>query len=161
MPPVTRCSHAVLCAPQVYPGAIHNGVLFVSEKNNYPEIPDSSPINVYALKLDTQDTIWTAEVAGNIYNGPVYDDGLVYVGTEKGWFKAFDASDGTERWAFEALDPDGWNTGSFSRFQTRPLIVGDAVIATTSGYDGKAHAWSKKTGVELWTFQMANPASGG
>ena len=115
---------------------------------------------MFAVNMSTQETLWsaTADASDVIYGAgggelthPVYDDGIVYVGTHRSFFGAFDAFTGALIWKF--------NQNSFS-WLTEPLIVGDSIIVTSRGSDpweGRhaevVYAWNKKTGDEVWTFQ--------
>ena len=144
------------------PGDVHDGVLFVTEQgpgrvdgagydidtldpDYQPTNMDIARVNLYAVKLDTQETIWTARAFGNIRHAPVYSDGLVYVGTNEGWLSAFNSLDGVEVWKYKRAPGVGYGWQS-------PVVVGDAIIAVESGTGASVIARNKKTGAEVWTF---------
>ena len=110
----------MFCARQSTTGEdVHNGVLFVTEFNNYVAGP-----NVFAVNVATQEEIWRADTqdAGSP-NKAVYDNGVVYVGSNT-FFGAFDAFTGALIWKL--------NDNNFG-WITQPLILDDIIIVPSKG----------------------------
>lgn len=84
-------------------------------------------LNLHALDAATGTTLWTKRVLANSAS-PAVSNGIVYVGGGgTGYFYAFDAITGTEKWKFAV--PGGLMTSS-------PLIVTSPTTADYSGDSG-------------------------
>jgi len=92
---------------------------------------------------------WRKQVGEAGFSSPVYVDGVIYLGTNRGDLLALDAESGDERWAFTAV---GGNAGPVA-------VAGDVVyvgLGTTAGGMG-LYALDRHAGKPLWDFQTNSP----
>ncbi len=97
------------------------------------------------------------EVAG--YAGPTFDRGTVYMAYSDGHVMAYDARDGTERWAPVDLAADAEQGGDAPRYldvDTTPVVDGDHPrVVYVASYAGGVVALDAQTGTRLWSNDKA------
>lgn len=99
--------------------------------------------NVYALDVETGETVWQFQADGPIGHSPCYMDGKLYVGADEGFdtgsVYCINAADGKELWRAKV------DAGVF----TSPLCDGQQVYFGDRG--GVFHAVKVSDGSEAWT----------
>ncbi len=83
---------------------------------------------------------WKFQTGDRIVASPVYDDGVVYFGSDDGNVYAVDAASGQLRWARKTGGP----------VPSTPALAGDTLYVAS--YDGKFYALDKRTGAPRWKF---------
>lgn len=83
---------------------------------------------------------WTFPTGDRIVSSPVFDGGVVYVGSDDGSVYAIDASTGRMRWQRRTGGPVA---------STPAIAQGRLFVAS---YDGKVYALDARTGDPLWKF---------
>ena len=83
---------------------------------------------------------WTFPTGDRIVSSPVFDDGVVYVGSDDGNVYAIDAATGRQRWQRRTGGPVA---------STPAIAQGRLFVAS---YDGKVYALDVRTGEPLWKF---------
>jgi outer membrane protein assembly factor BamB len=78
---------------------------------------------------------------------PLFKDGLIYAGSDKGVVCALNASDGTKLWNSII------GTGSLSA----PALYGGVLYFGSS--DGNLYALNATNGLELWAYPISSPIS--
>ncbi|NOU30795.1 MAG: PQQ-binding-like beta-propeller repeat protein [Polyangiaceae bacterium] len=98
------------------------------------------------------------EVAG--YAGASYDNGIVYMAYSDGHVAAYNAADGTERWApvdLIADVDDGADSVKYLDVDTTPIVDGppNARVVYVASYAGGVYALDAKTGSRVWWNERA------
>lgn len=106
---------------------------------------------VYALDLETGETVWRAEVAGPVDASPAVAGGLVLAADRAGTFFALDRETGEQRWRVESgpLVPMPWGGESGDLYTASPAVVGSTAVF--GGGDGSVYAIDVDSGEVLWT----------
>ena len=86
--------------------------------------------------------LWTFDAGAALWAGPVFADGVVYVGSHGGRLVAIDARTGTARWSFDAGGP----------IRTRPLIEGRALYVQAD--DGHLYKVATVDGALVWKVRI-------
>ena len=97
---------------------------------------------IYALKAATGKQAWNVKTDRPIVASPRIRDGVVYVGSSEGKFRALDLASGNPIWTFDRL-------GGF--VESRPLIHDGKVIF--GAWDQYLYALETKTGRLLWKWK--------
>jgi eukaryotic-like serine/threonine-protein kinase len=95
-------------------------------------------------------TAWKASVGEAGFSSPVYADGMVYIGNNRGEVRAFDAKTGEEQWAFTSV---GGNASPVA-------IAGGVVFAGLGTPESRGmglFALDSQTGKQLWAFKTDGP----
>jgi outer membrane protein assembly factor BamB len=93
---------------------------------------------------------WQHNIGEAGYSSPVYADGIIYLGTNRGEVLALDASTGEERWAFKNV---GGNASAVA-------VSGDVVyvgLGIVKDQGMGLYALDKQTGKQLWAFKTDSP----
>lgn len=119
------------------------GSAFAKKENgfSFEKKSDFKPQNQKLMKVS-----WTHGLKGassgkrysSEANGPLYDDGKIYVGTHGGVFYAVNANDGETVWKYESAEP----------ISSTASVVQDRVFFTDLG--GNLICLSKSDGTEIW-----------
>jgi len=88
---------------------------------------------------------WSRKTTVKVKSGPVYDDGVLYLGTRDAELVALSA-DKTE---------ELWRSQLSSEVLALPTVMGDKIIVRMS--DGRITAVSKVDGRHLWSYQRRQP----
>ena len=88
-----------------------------------------------------QDLKWKFKTEGKIFSSPIVQNGLVYIGSEDGYFYAINEKSGNLKWKFKT---NGAVHSSSS-------IYNDIVYF--GSFDGYYYALNSKTGKEIWRFK--------
>ncbi len=93
---------------------------------------------------------WKVKTGGAVLSSPVVVDGIVYIGSDDGYFYALNADDGTEKWKF---DTGGKVQGS--------AVVGRNGTVYIGSQSGYLFALNGTSGEEKWkyAFDEQNPKS--
>jgi outer membrane protein assembly factor BamB len=86
---------------------------------------------------------WQFKTGGAVWSSPVVADGVVYFGSDDGYFYAVDVEAGQEKWRIETGDD----------VRSSPAIANDAVYFES--FDGYLYAVNVESGEELWKYKMA------
>jgi outer membrane protein assembly factor BamB len=92
---------------------------------------------------------WQKQIGEAGFSSPVYVDGVIYLGTNRGDLLALDAESGDELWTYTEV---GGNAGPAA-------VAGNVVymgLGVTAGNMG-LYALDRHTGKELWNFQTSSP----
>ncbi|MET3028659.1 PQQ-binding-like beta-propeller repeat protein [Flavobacterium sp. UW10123] len=87
------------------------------------------------------DLKWKFKTEGKIFSSPIVQNGIVYIGSEDGYFYAIDEKSGNLKWKFKT---NGAVHSSAS-------IYNDIVYF--GSFDGHYYAVNAKTGKEIWRFK--------
>jgi outer membrane protein assembly factor BamB len=92
---------------------------------------------------------WQKNIGEAGVSSPVYVDGTIYVGTNRGEMLAFNATTGDRKWAFTSV---GGNASS-------PAIEGDVVYVGLGldPSDTGLYALNRQTGEQLWAYKTTSP----
>ncbi len=85
--------------------------------------------------------VWAVETEGDVIGPAAVADGVVYVGTVRGFLHALDAATGKELWQVEFDDT----------VEASPAVHGGLVFVGSN--DGMFHALDAKTGKERWKIE--------
>ena len=88
---------------------------------------------------------WSRKTAVKVKSGPVYDDGVLYLGTRDAELVALSADKAEEL----------WRTSLSSEVLALPTVMDDKVIVRMS--DGRVTAVSKVDGRHVWSYQRRQP----
>jgi eukaryotic-like serine/threonine-protein kinase len=83
---------------------------------------------------------WKFPTGDRVVSSPVYQDGVIYFGSDDGNVYAVDATDGRQLWKRRTAGP----------VASTPAIAGDVVYA--GSYDGRFYALDARTGATQWKF---------
>ncbi|MBS3734859.1 MAG: PQQ-binding-like beta-propeller repeat protein [Phycisphaerae bacterium] len=86
-------------------------------------------------------TVWTAKLGAGLRSSPVVAGGQVLIGSARGIVRAFDADDGTERWARDVGEP----------VDAPPCAHAGRVYV--GGADGGLHCLDADDGTVHWTYR--------
>lgn len=95
---------------------------------------------VYALDLDGE-MRWKRDV-GSVYSPPVVDEGVVYVGSDRGRVYAYDAASGDDIWSVDVGE------GAAGDPSVETVVDGVAYVAG----DEAVHAFDSESGDGLWSY---------
>lgn len=112
---------------------VSNGVVYYSSWDG----------SVNAVKIEGIDPIWNANVGDPITTEPAVGEGLVVVGTGRGYVVALNAHNGKEVWRYDTTPDDG-------EIGAAPLIGGSVVLA--GAVSGNIFVFDAKTGKLLHTI---------
>jgi outer membrane protein assembly factor BamB len=103
--------------------------------------------NVYALQIETGDTVWQFDVGGKVMGSVAIDDenGRVYIPalSPSSGVYALDLDTGEEVWKFDAG----------SSVLSSPAISGDRSRVVFGSHSGHLFAVEAETGAEVWRFE--------
>ncbi|MBL0738398.1 PQQ-binding-like beta-propeller repeat protein [Flavobacterium sp. GN10] len=88
-----------------------------------------------------QDLKWKFKTEGKIFSSPIAQNGMVYIGSEDGYFYAIDEKLGKQKWKFKT---NGAVHSSASLYND---------IVYFGSFDGHYYALNAKTGKEIWRFK--------
>ncbi|MEX0320985.1 MAG: PQQ-binding-like beta-propeller repeat protein [Puniceicoccaceae bacterium] len=121
----------------------------------------------YALDAKTGEIVWISRELGNVWIGPVANDGVLFVGDMSGYVYGVDVDTGKTLWKYytskdtpqENKPHDerrhGWPPGVYC------MPVLDDEYFYTGSWSGYYFAWEQKTGKVRWRTQTGNPDDGG
>jgi len=92
---------------------------------------------------------WSRKTAVKVKSGPVYDDGVLYLGTRNAELVALSAD------RIKVADEVLWRTSLSSEVLALPTITDDKIIVRMS--DGRITAVSKVDGRHIWSYQRRQP----
>ncbi len=136
---------------------INGNTLYVASQDHF----------LYAVDIDTEDTIWTLDLGASAVNSPVMDEnGVLYIGSFGSKVSAVDSTDGSIVWEYET---EGWVWGSPTLGPENTLYITDLnanlyAIDTTDGsriWDKQVQAGSAITGSPLLSNDMIYVATRG
>lgn len=105
---------------------------------------------VYALDKTTGDTIWLAEVQGEVMTAPTVAEGFIVLHLSNGQIVALKETDGSQQWTFEE------DTSLLSlRSASRPVITSGGVVVGTA--TGKLLVLLLENGRLAWEERIAAP----
>jgi outer membrane protein assembly factor BamB len=87
---------------------------------------------------------WKFETGGAVWSSPVVAGGVVYFGSDDGYFYAVDVETGQEKWRFETGDD----------VRSSPAIANNAVYFES--FDGYLYAVNVENGEKLWKYNMTS-----
>jgi outer membrane protein assembly factor BamB len=93
---------------------------------------------------------WKSSVGEAGFSSPVYADGTVYIGTNRGELLAFDGKTGAERWSFKSV---GGNASSVA-VANGVVYIG---LGTAESNGMGLYALDTQTGKQLWDFKTDSP----
>src|SRR5579883_1870987 len=102
----------------------------------------SSDGKLYALNAATGALLWSATTGGAITSSPIFDSGMIFVGSADGKLYAFNKA-GTQVWTFTT---SGAITAS-------PLAAAGVVYVGST--DGNLYAITESTGAAVWSAPFA------
>ena len=159
--------------------AVSNGVVYVDDGS------------LCALNAATGTSLWCSSVGyqgGDLPAGPTVANGMVYVGSNDGRFRAFNANTGALVWVYDtggyiyssaavvngivyfgswddnlyALNANTgtliWKFAANNYINASPAVVNGVVYFTS--WDGNAYALDAGTGALLWSYGFAAPYGG-
>lgn len=115
--------------------ALTDTAAYVVDKNGYLSRMDPVKGNIN----------WSRKTLVKVKSGPVYDNGVLYLGTRDAELVALSADKGDEL----------WRTSLSSEVMALPTVTDDKVIVRMS--DGRVTAVSKVDGRHLWSYQRRQP----
>lgn len=98
-------------------------------------------------------TAWTTQIENGALTSPVVEDGTVFVGTDEGALRAYDAETGRQRWEFKS---DGAYV-SIPAVKDGTLF---AVAARPSDDTGQLLAFDPSSGDKRWTAETGQVTAG-
>ncbi len=108
-----------------------NGVESVRLELNHPILSTAAagdfvylvdmPGNVYALTIDSGNTVWKSSVTGPVWSAPAVSRGIVCITSNSGDVNAFDSKTGQQIWKYDVGEV----------IKSAPIIVGDFVLFGT------------------------------
>lgn len=105
---------------------------------------------VFALDKTTGETIWEAQVKGEVMTAPTVAEGFVVIHLSNGFLIALNEDDGSQVWSFED------ETGLLSlRSVSRPVITSGGVVVGTG--TGKLQVLLLESGRLAWEARVAAP----
>lgn len=105
---------------------------------------------VFALDKATGETIWEAQVKGEVMTAPTVAEGFVVIHLSNGFLIALNEDDGSQVWSFED------ETGLLSlRSVSRPVITSGGVVVGTG--TGKLQVLLLESGRLAWEARVAAP----
>ena len=96
------------------------------------------------LRPEPGDLLWRQEIGGQIWAPLLYDDGVLYFGTDDSTFYAFDIESREVKWRF--------HTGGIIR--SGAVVVDEHVIFASD--DGYLYSLDLHTGKEFWRFDLGS-----
>jgi outer membrane protein assembly factor BamB len=108
--------------------------------------------DVYALDADNGNIAWQGQVKGEVISAPAIDNGILVVNSASGILKAFNATDGQEKWQVEQDVP-----ALTLRGISAPALAGGGALVGAS--DGTLNVYILETGQQGWTAEIGE-ASG-
>lgn len=115
-------------------GHAHSQAMFRGDAAHTGATGEQGPRQFHRVK-------WTFVTGGRIVSSPVYDQGVIYVGSDDGNVYAVDAGNGHLRWKYRTGGP----------VPSTPAVAGAMVYVVS--YDGKVHAIDARTGLPRWKFE--------
>ncbi len=110
----------------------------------------------YSQSIKTQPKVkWKVKLPGKIKSCPMAFRDSVYIGTDKGFFYAFDTETGEEKWKFKMAGGPLGETGKGFHgniYPTTPTIKDNVLYMGSSG--GYLYALDIKTGRAKWSTTM-------
>lgn len=100
---------------------------------------------VYAISLDTEELLWSADEPAQLRSDPQVVDGELYIADTDGVVHAYDAESGDHRWDFQT-DETIWS--SPTRAQDTVYIGSD---------DGYLYALDVEDGSQRWRYEVGYP----
>ncbi len=102
-----------------------------------------------AIDPEKGNALWSRKTAVKVRSGPVYEAGVIYLGTRDAELVAVTAD--------KVKDGNGvlWRTSLSSEVLALPTVTDDKVIVRMS--DGRITAVSKVDGRHIWSFQRRQP----
>ncbi len=120
----------------------------ILSSNTFSQTSNSNIINAFSNRIFSgkgyqpiQDLKWKFKTEGKIFSSPIVQNGIVYIGSEDGYFYAIDEKSGNLKWKFKT---NGAVHSSAS-------IYNDTVYF--GSFDGYYYALNSKTGKEIWRFK--------
>ncbi|MBO9583649.1 MAG: PQQ-binding-like beta-propeller repeat protein [Flavobacterium sp.] len=112
-------------------------------QNSNPTILNAFSNRVFSGKgyQQIQNLKWKFKTEGKIFSSPIVQNGIVYIGSEDGYFYAIDEKSGNLKWKFKT---NGAVHSSAS-------IYNDMVYF--GSFDGYYYAINTKTGKQIWRFK--------
>ncbi len=115
-------------------GHAHSQTMFRGDAAHTGATGEQGPRQFHRVK-------WTFVTGGRIVSSPVYDQAVIYVGSDDGNVYAVDAGNGHLRWKYRTGGP----------VPSTPAVAGAMVYVVS--YDGKVHAIDARTGLPRWKFE--------
>jgi outer membrane protein assembly factor BamB len=106
---------------------------------------------VYALDVNTGDTVWQVDVKGEVLAKPAVEAGMVVINTGSGLMLGLDAETGEEQWRYESDVPPL----SLRGIATPTISSGGAMVGTASG---KMAIVIMENGQVAWEQTVASPS---
>jgi len=120
----------------------------ILSSNTFSQTSNSNIINAFSNRIFSgkgyqpiQDLKWKFKTEGKIFSSPIVQNGIVYIGSEDGYFYAIDEKSGNLKWKFKT---NGAVHSSAS-------IYNDIVYF--GSFDDYYYALNSKTGKEIWRFK--------
>ena len=133
--------------------AYDQGLIFIGTEGDARYTPSpKNPSSLFALKPATGEIVWQFSIdyaqggTNLIHSTPAISDGVVYFGSENGWFYALEAQNGNLIWKKE-LARGGMMVGTSA---AAGLGYGKVFVSLWSG---KFVALDQKTGDTIWEFK--------
>lgn len=106
---------------------------------------------VYALDVNTGDTVWQVDVKGEVLAKPAVEAGMVVINTGSGLMLGLDAESGEEQWRYESDVPPL----SLRGIATPTISSGGAMVGTASG---KMAIVIMESGQVAWEQTISSPS---
>ena len=102
-----------------------------------------SEIGLYAVDIQTGQSLWIYQTKGSVHTSPSIEDGIIYFGSEDGLLHALDCLTGDQLWTFV--------TGG--EIRSSPILFEGMLYFGSD--DGFFYALDALTGQETWRFEVA------
>jgi len=106
-----------------------------------------------AIDPEKGNALWSRKTAVKVRSGPVYDEGVLYLGTRDAELVAVSANKVKVKVKVE--DEVLWRTSLSSEVLALPTVTDDKIIVRMS--DGRITAVSKEDGRHIWSYQRRQP----
>ena len=117
--------------------AISDKVVFLASENG----------TLYAIEIETKETIWSFDSGTSVESSPAVVDGMVFFGTDSGKVYALDEGTGLVRWVYNI--PSGASIASSPVVSNRTVFIGSS--------DNHLYALDEISGFQIWNFSTTGP----
>jgi len=120
----------------------------ILSSNTFSQNNTSTILNAFSSRIFSgkgyqpiQDLKWKFKTEGKIFSSPIVQNGIVYIGSEDGYFYAVDEKSGNSKWKFKTN----------GAIHSSASIYNDIIYF--GSFDGYYYALNSKTGKEIWRFK--------